>query len=108
MLISDWTNESVETTVTFVPADVAVYVISVAYVVPVFVVTSVAGSNAPSSVIPQAKPASYPEKPKTLVTNNWFDCDKYDLAMYGNSYWGAPVSLTLVAFKPPKKDWNSP
>ena len=28
-------------------------------------------SHAASRVTPHAKPASYPEKPRTLVTNNW-------------------------------------
>ena len=73
----------------------------------VAIVSIVELSKAAFNVIPQARPASYPEKPNTLVTNNWFDCDKYDFAMYGNSYFGAPLSFTLVAFKPPKKDWNS-
>jgi len=65
------------------------------------------GSTLAVTLILQDGPASYPDKPKTLVTNNWLDCCKYDLAMYAASYFGICVLINLVGSVPPKYAWNS-
>ena len=41
----------------------------------------VVGSTLATNERLQDGPASYPDNPKILVTNNWFDCCKYDLAI---------------------------
>ena len=64
-------------------------------------------SQLPIVVIDQDGPASYPDKPNTLVTYNWFDCCKYDFAIYADSYFGICVFIYFTGDVPPKYAWYS-
>ena len=102
LLRFDWIDEGnglVNVTVLPVdtPENVADQVASVAVNRPIVV-----GSTFAVTLILQDGPASYPDKPNTLVTNNWLDCCKYDLAIYAASYFGIWVFTNFVGSVPPK------
>jgi hypothetical protein len=58
-------------------------------------------------VIDQDGPASYPDRPRILVTNNWLDCCKYAFAIYAASYFGICVFTNFSGEVPPNTVWKS-